>query len=204
LEVILQTLLFVGISAALWSLFHSLFITHWWQRLQDRLWPWLEPWSRLVYVSFSTLSLGLLFLWWRSLPQDILFDWTGPWRFLRGAGVLSALGLFALGAAAFDNRAFLGLRQIANHFQGKDPEEPEFSRRGVLGKVRHPWYSGAILFLVFSLPVTDINLVWRGVFFVYILVGTELEERKLLSDLGQEYAVYRREVGRFFPARPPK
>ena len=53
--------------------------------------------------------------------------------------------------------------------------------------------------LVFCLPLTDVNLVWRTVFLIYTLVGTELEERKLLTDFGNAYAVYRDRVPRFFP-----
>ncbi len=137
-------------------------------------------------------------MWWRTLPQATLFDWPGAWQILRWAGLFAAFVFFTLGAAAYDNRAFLGLRQVANHLKGRQGGEPEFSRQGILGKVRHPWYSGTILFFVFCLPVTDINLVWRTVFVIYTLVGTELEERKLRKELGDKYADYSKEVGRFF------
>lgn len=195
----MQILMFVALAALLWSLAHSLFITHRWQRWQNQKFPALEPWGRLIYVVFNTLSLGLLFFWWRALPQTVLWSWDGPWQILRWAGILLALGFFALGAAAYDNRAFLGIRQVANHLRGTLAGKPEFSRRGVLKRVRHPWYSGTILFFIFSLPVTDVNAIWRGVFILYTIVGTEIEERKLLTELGQQYRQYRKEVGRFIP-----
>ncbi len=195
----MQTLLCVGLAAGLWSFFHSLLITHRWKRWQNRVFPGLEPYSRLIYVVFSTLSLGGMLLWWRTLPQILLWDWSGPWLYVRWAGVLAALAFFVLGAGAFDNRTFLGLRQVQNHWRRRAGPEIEFSRRGVLGKVRHPWYSGTLLFFVFCLPVTDVNLVWRGIFLIYTLIGTELEERKLIVELGERYATYRREVRRYFP-----
>ncbi len=195
----MQTLMFVALTAALWSFAHSLLITHSWQRWQKDKFPSLEPWSRLIYVVFNTLSLGALFFWWRSLPQTVIWSWDGPWLFLQWAGILMALVFFGLGAAAYDNRAFLGFRQVANHLRGTPGGEPVFSRSGVLGWVRHPWYSGTLLFFVFCLPVTDVNLVWRGVFLLYTLIGTEIEERKLVVELGRRYAEYRGEVGRFFP-----
>ncbi len=197
----MQTLMSVALATALWSFLHSLLITHYWQRWQNEKFPAMEPWSRLIYVVFNTLSLGFLFLWWRSLPQTALWDFEGPWLILRWAGILVALVFFGLGAAAYDNRAFLGFRQVANHLRGISGGQPRFSRRGVLGWVRHPWYTGTLLFFVFCLPVTDVNLVWRGVFLVYTLIGTEMEERKLVVELGQPYVEYRREVGRFFPRR---
>ncbi len=195
----MQTLLLVALTAGLWSFLHSLFITHGWQRWQKRSLPTLEPYSRLIYVVFSTVSLGVIFYWWMTLPQTLCWGWNGPWQVVRWAGILIALVFFALGALSYDNRAFLGLRQVVNHLRRQDGGKPEFSRRGVLGKVRHPWYTGTLLFFVFCLPVTDVNLVWRGVFILYTLVGTELEERKLVSEMGGQYAKYRREVGRFFP-----
>ena len=57
---------------------------------------------------------------------------------------------------------------------------------------------------MFGLPYTDVNLVWRGVFLAYTLLGTELEERKLLKELGSVYADYRRQVPRFFPTLKPR
>jgi protein-S-isoprenylcysteine O-methyltransferase Ste14 len=41
----------------------------------------------------------------------------------------------------------------------------------------------------------------RGVFLLYLLVGTWLEERKLLAEFGAAYARYRREVPALFPWR---
>ncbi|MCP4291484.1 MAG: hypothetical protein GY780_06585 [bacterium] len=192
-------LLFVGLSAATWSFFHSFFITHFWQKLQHRKWPSLGPYSRLIYVIFSSVSLLGVFGWWRTLPQALLWNWPGPWQYLRLAGILSAMVFFVLGAAAYDNRAFLGLRQLANHLRGIDGGQPEFSRKGVLARVRHPWYTGTILFFVFAMPVTDVNLVWRLVFIAYTLIGTEIEEKKLSVEWGDQYVQYKKEVGRFLP-----
>jgi protein-S-isoprenylcysteine O-methyltransferase Ste14 len=68
-----------------------------------------------------------------------------------------------------------------------------------LAVIRHPWYTGTLILLVFCLPYTDVNLVWRAIFVLYTLIGTELEERKLLKEIGKEYAAYRARVPRFFP-----
>ena len=82
---------------------------------------------------------------------------------------------------------------------GREHRNPPFRSDGILGVIRHPWYTGTILFLVFSLPVTDVNWVWRVVFLLYTIIGTELEERKLLVEIGDQYRDYRRNVPRFFP-----
>lgn len=192
-------LLWTGILVTTWCVFHSMFVTHWWDRLVRRRLPGAHPLARLVYVVFSTLSFLGMMAWIRTHDDRLLWAWPGPWAALRWTGLAAALLCFWLGVRAYDNRAFLGLSQLRAWLRGRPAPEPPFRRTGVLGVIRHPWYTGSLLFFVFCLPVTDVNLVWRGVFFLYTLIGAQLEERKLLRDLGPAYAAYRRQVPRFFP-----
>ena len=194
----------VALATGAWCLFHSLFITHLWRDTLCRLVPRCAVYNRLVYVVGSTLSLGLWFWWVRGLPETTVWTWDGLWQVIRFLGLLEAAVLFWLGTRAFDGRTFLGLTQITDHAAGRTPRQPAFSTAGILGVIRHPWYTGTLLLLVCGLDFTDINLVWRSVFLVYTLVGTELEERKLLAELGETYARYRRQVPRFFPSLSPR
>lgn len=197
----------VAAATAAWCFFHSFFITHLWRDTVCRRVPRCAAYNRLVYVAASSVSLGGLFLWLWSLPAQTVWTWSGWWQGVRVLGLLEAAVLFWLGARAYDGRAFLGLRQIADHAGGGEARPPAFSTAGILGMIRHPWYTGTLLVLVFGLPYTTVNLVWRGVFLIYTLIGTELEERKLIRDLGETYLEYRRRVPRYFPnlkARPPR
>jgi protein-S-isoprenylcysteine O-methyltransferase Ste14 len=194
-------LLQVGLWTALWCLWHSLLATHRWRELVRRLFPRWHVFSRVLYVVGSTLSLAALLVWLRSLPEQPLWNWTGVWALARWLGLAEAAFLFWAGARAYDNRHFLGLAQLRDDALGRPPTEPPFRADGILAVIRHPWYSGTLLLLVFCLPWTDVNLVWRGVFLAYTLLGCELEERKLLRDLGAPYADYRRRVGRYWPRR---
>jgi protein-S-isoprenylcysteine O-methyltransferase Ste14 len=189
----------VALATAAWCFFHSFFITHFWRDTVCRRFPRCAVYNRLVYVTASTLSLGVWFWWVRTLPQTVVWDWSGWWQVVRVIGLVEAGVLFWLGARAHDGRSFLGLRQIAAHTSGRQAETAPFSTDGILGVIRHPWYAGTLLLLVFVLPFTDVNLVWRGVFLAYVFIGTELEERKLATDLGEVYQEYRRRVPRFFP-----
>jgi protein-S-isoprenylcysteine O-methyltransferase Ste14 len=155
--------------------------------------------SRLIYVVFSTLSLMVLMLWIRTLPENILFAWTGGWTWIRWLGLAEAAFLFWLGIRSYDNRSFLGLTQALYYPKGNSATGPSFRESGILAIIRHPWYTGTLILLVFCLPWTDVNLVWRGIFIIYTLIGTELEERKLLRDFGAPYAEYRARVPRYFP-----
>jgi protein-S-isoprenylcysteine O-methyltransferase Ste14 len=186
---------------ALWCLWHSLLATHRWRALVQRLFPRWHAFSRVIYVLGSTLTLAVLMAWLRSVPEQVLWEWKGPWALARWLGLAEAAFLFWAGARAFDNRHFLGLAQLRDYAAGRQPAEPPFRAEGILGVIRHPWYSGTLLLLVFMLPWTNVNLAWRGVFLLYTLVGCELEERKLLRDIGAPYAEYRRQVGRYWPRR---
>ena len=177
-------LVLVGVLATLWCIFHSFFVSHFWRGLVQRYFPRYHVFSRLVYVVFSTMSLLVLMLWVRTLPTVTLFTWTGGWAWIRLLGLAEAGLLFWLGIRSYDNRSFLGLTQAVSYLKGQPASEPPFRTGGILGVIRHPWYTGTLILLVFCLPYTDVNLVWRLVFLTYTLIGTQLEERKLLRDLG--------------------
>ncbi len=189
----------VGLWAAIWCFFHSWFISHFMRNLVRRHFPRYHVFSRIIYVIFSTVSLGILMAWFRTLPTVELFPWTGWWSWIRWLGLAEAGFLFWLGSRSYDNRSFLGLTQAVDYLKGDPTREPPFRNSGILAVIRHPWYTGTLIFLVFCLPYSDVNLVWRSVFLVYTLVGTEFEERKLLQDVGADYSAYRRRVPRFFP-----
>lgn len=191
----------VVLWTSLWCLLHSLLATHGWRNLVRRLFPRWHAFSRVLYVLASTATLAVLLAWLRSLPERALWDWAGPWALARWLGLAEAAFLFWAGARAFDNRHFLGLAQLRDYAAGREPAEPPFRADGILAVIRHPWYAGTLLLLVFMLPWTDVNLAWRGVFLLYTVVGCELEERKLLREIGPPYADYRRRVGRFWPRR---
>ncbi len=192
-------LILVGAWSTVWCIFHSWFVSHRWRDLVQRHFPRYHVFSRIIFVTFSMFSLGLLMLWIRTLPSVPLFAWTGWWAWIRILGLAEAFFLFWLGIRSYDNRSFLGVTQALNYLQGIPTREPPFRTGGILAVIRHPLYTGTLILLVFCLPYTDINLVWRSVFLAYTLIGTELEERKLLKDMGDTYASYRSEVPRFFP-----
>jgi protein-S-isoprenylcysteine O-methyltransferase Ste14 len=195
----LPDLILVGVWTTVWCFFHSWFVSHRWRNLVRRHFPRYHVFNRLVYVIFSTISLGVLMLWIRTLPTVTLFAWSGWWMWVRWLGLTEAVFLFWLGTRSYDNRFFLGMTQALDYLRGNPTREAPFRSTGILAVIRHPWYTGTLILLVFCLPYTDVNLAWRVVFLVYTLIGTELEERKLLKELGATYAAYRDGVPRFFP-----
>jgi len=75
-----------------------------------------------------------------------------------------------------------------------------FRPTALYARVRHPLMLGFLVAFWAAPRMTLGHLVFAAGASFYILVGTILEERDLLRELGPGYAAYRRQVPRFFPA----
>jgi protein-S-isoprenylcysteine O-methyltransferase Ste14 len=64
--------------------------------------------------------------------------------------------------------------------------------------IRHPWYIAGIL-LVWAGDVSLSTLLINIVIIAYFVVGTFLEERKLLLEFGDRYREYQENVSMFIP-----
>jgi protein-S-isoprenylcysteine O-methyltransferase Ste14 len=148
-------------------------------------------------VSLVTLVPVVLYEW--SLPGEALVRWEGWWRAGQAALLGGALLLFAAGGRHYDLRRFLGLRQLSRWRDNAGlTASGELDTTGVLGRVRHPWYAGALL-VIWARDLTAATLVTNAVLGAYLVVGTLLEERKLVAEFGEAYRRYRREVPMLVP-----
>lgn len=181
-----------------WCGLHSLLITATVRRwLEQRGGLWLGLY-RLVYVGVSLITLLPLLWYTTSLPQQPL---PTPPLWLRGPLLLYALIMFVGGLRVYDLQAFLGLRQWRRYRQGESSELPPLNTSGILGYVRHPWYSGGIA-LLWGLPVlTNVTLITRLILTAYLVIGALLEERKMRVLLGEPYLEYCRSIPMFLPWR---
>ena len=74
----------------------------------------------------------------------------------------------------------------------------KIKKNGLLGIIRHPMYFALIIYLwcqTFSLSDIVVNTVLT----IYILIGTRLEENKLIKEFGDPYINYQNEVPMFIP-----
>jgi protein-S-isoprenylcysteine O-methyltransferase Ste14 len=78
---------------------------------------------------------------------------------------------------------------------------PTLQQNGLHKYFRHPLYFGTILFvwgLFLMFPLLN-NLIAAIALTVYVLIGIELEEKKLLLEYGKEYEEYSKRVGKLIP-----
>jgi methanethiol S-methyltransferase len=187
----------LALSWLLWCALHSLLILPSWVSLMHRLLGARMAAYRLAYVLFSAASLVPVLLFQQGIDTPVLMNPGGWWIVPRIFGLAGALLFFFLGAREYDQLFFFGLRQL--RAGGADTEFTGFSTHGILGRVRHPYYSGSILLLLCVGDITPVWLVTRAILIAYLLAGTVWEERKLLARYGEAYARYRATVPMLVP-----
>lgn len=194
-------LFLLGLLWAVWGGLHSLLISPSWMRMASTRFPGLCPWYRLAYNAFAVLTILPLLYFKDDLAGETLLGWGGLLAPVRFALLGGALWLFWAGARAYDLKVVGGLAQLRSDctFAGS-PYAEKLCTSGILGRVRHPWYGGALLLLWTRTGTFDAaELVTSLVLTGYVLVGTWLEERKLVHVHGDAYRNYQHSTPKFFP-----
>jgi protein-S-isoprenylcysteine O-methyltransferase Ste14 len=151
--------------------------------------PAFYPYYRSVYSIFATVNF-LLLIWLHVIvPSELIFE-TGNLRFA-GYGFCLFSGIILALAGKSYGAGFL-FREAKSKY---------LLRSGLNAYVRHPLYFGFLLFVIgfFLVSPNWKNLVFAVITILYLIVGTLLEERKLIDEFGQEYVNYRKEVKMLIP-----
>lgn len=161
-----------------------------------RRWPALMPAYRLLFNALALLLLvPVLALLW-SYPGAPLWHWPGVWGWLADGLALLAAAAFLHSLGSYDLGEFSGTRQWR---AGRAQVDGEGFRIGFWHRfVRHPWYC-FILVLLWTREINAAQLLTYGGVSLYFLVGSRLEERKLIAWYGAPYREYRRRVPGLLP-----
>jgi protein-S-isoprenylcysteine O-methyltransferase Ste14 len=153
---------------------------------------------RLFFNAVATVLLVPLVSYSLSLRRGLVVRWDGPWLGVRYALVALGVLLFVAGGRHYSLGQFIGISQLRGTPTGGLATGGGIDSSGVLGVIRHPWYTGLVL-LFWARDLDIAGLVVSSVLTVYILVGTLLEERKLVHEFGDAYRSYQRRVSMFVP-----
>jgi protein-S-isoprenylcysteine O-methyltransferase Ste14 len=158
---------------------------------------------RLFFNIFSVTTLVPLLMYSHSAcwKTELFFAWKGYVRIIQYG--LMALGVILVitGARHYNMFQFLGIQQILKRRSGTAMTETgEFDSNGVLGIVRHPWYL-AVFILFWARDLNLAGFIINVILSAYLLIGTLLEERKLVLEFGQKYKAYQRQVSMFIPLK---
>ncbi len=200
----------VRLVAALWTLaavaaygvFHSLLASLGAKRLARRAFgPRADRVYRLLFNAIGGLTLLPVLAVPALRPGAVLYRLVMPWSGMALAGQALSVAALAVGLLQTDAWHFLGLRQLSEQ-KGATP--PTLVTTGLYRWVRHPLYTAGLALIWLTPVMTTSLLAFNLALTAYILVGSALEERRLLAEFGSAYADYRRRVPRLIPIpRPP-
>ena len=155
---------------------------------------------RLFFNGVALVTLIPLAAYSGALEGRPFFRWQGPWLGLRYALMACGGLLFLAGGRHYSLKQFIGISQLRGASSGGLAKGGGIDSTGVLGLVRHPWYTGLVL-LLWARDLDAVRLVVSSVLTTYIVVGTLLEERKLVHEFGDTYARYQARVSMFIPLK---
>ncbi|MFC1521998.1 methyltransferase family protein [Elusimicrobiota bacterium] len=159
---------------------------------------------RLFFNVTAVATLIPVIIYAESIRGGIIFDSIGLLRVIQMVFLAAGIALFIAGIMHYDPLQFFGMRQImSGSSHGTLTEHGGIDASGMLGVTRHPWYLGA-LFLVWSnwMKAYDVSSVLSiAILSAYLVIGTILEEGKLITELGDEYRKYQKSVSMLFPIK---
>jgi protein-S-isoprenylcysteine O-methyltransferase Ste14 len=152
-----------------------------------------QRWFRLSYNVVAGLSFIPVLALVRLLPDEVLYRIPMPLQLLTMA--LEAIAILAM-LLSLHETGILTFVGLASEGEGIPPH---LVTEGLYRYVRHPLYSLGLV-VVWLVPV----MTWNGLALnigltVYILVGVQFEERKLLRQFGSAYAEYRQKIPMLIP-----
>lgn len=156
---------------------------------------------RLFYNTLSGILFAPILLWLAAEPGEIVWQVGGLltplFLIVQGIGI----GGLLISFVQIDGSRFLGLRQLSAYMNAEPlPLPPEtMSLRGVYGFVRHPLYLFSMFFIWFP-PIMSASMLGLALgSTLYFVLGSLLEERKLLRQFGETYRHYQKEVPWMIP-----
>lgn len=154
---------------------------------------------RLFYNLVAVITLMPVVLFAYSVRTRPIFSWDGYLRIVQVVLLGTSGLLFFLGARHYDARQLLGIKQIQEETSHKAiTASGELDTSGVLGIIRHPWYSAGLL-LIWAGQLDISAILVNTILTAYLFVGTLLEEKKLVREFGEEYRAYQARVSMFIP-----
>jgi methanethiol S-methyltransferase len=179
---------------------HSYLISIGFTKLMNRLLKKYYAFYRLFYILISLFLLIPLINYTGQLDDKVIIVYGHYLNILRHILIYSSLMMFFWAFFFdYDSLSFFGIRQILNF--GKTNEikpSNEIKKSGLLGMMRHPMYLALIIYL-WCQTSKMADIVVNFVLTVYIIIGTILEEKKLVLEFGETYIQYQKEVPMIIP-----
>ena len=175
---------------------HSIFADN---RTKEKL-KNIAKYYRLIYSVIALLMIFPIAFYMIIIPTEWLLEKNIVSKFLGLMLATYGIIIFKMSLKSYNISEFLGLKQAK---QDKTIQK-NLSNIGLLKYVRHPMYSGSLLliwgYFVFAPHLA--NLITVICFTLYFIIGTKLEEKKLVEEFGAAYTDYQKKVPMLIPHFP--
>ncbi|KAF0193098.1 MAG: hypothetical protein FD165_201 [Gammaproteobacteria bacterium] len=160
--------------------------------------PRAVPAYRLLYngVALVLLMPPPLMLMY-STDSPALWQWRGGWAWAADGVAMLAIAGFFWSLRYYNGQEFLGWRQAQDGDTSRDTHE-RLTISPLHRYVRHPWYFLALL-LLWTRDMNAAFLVTCLAITGYFIVGSRLEENKLVAIYGDAYHQYMARVPGLIP-----
>jgi methanethiol S-methyltransferase len=189
--------------AALWSGYcalHSYLISIRFTNQMNRLLKDYYAFYRVFYVFISLVLLIPLINYTDQLDTIRIITYGPVLKIVRHVLTYGSLVMFFWAFFFnYDSLSFFGIRQILNRRKIKNSNQTmEIKKNGLLGLMRHPMYLALIIYL-WCQTYRMSDIVVNSLLTIYVIIGTLLEEKKLVLEFGDTYVQYQREVPMLIP-----
>jgi protein-S-isoprenylcysteine O-methyltransferase Ste14 len=146
----------------------------------------------------SGLFLGLTFLFWQQTDL-VIFSVSYPYRYLLFFLTAIAIAGLIWAVISLSNFDLFGRKQISNYLKNREAKSQKFVLRGPYKITRHPFYF-SILAMIWLYPVMSTDrLLFALIWSCWIVLGTKLEEKDLVEEIGEDYVKYQSTVPMLIP-----
>ncbi len=149
---------------------------------------------RLLYNGFALITflpiMGLV----ATLPSETLYAVSKPWSYIMTAGQGGAAFMLIVAVLQTDALHFAGIKQLF-----VEDTKGSLVTKGLYKIVRHPIYTFSLIALWLTPTMSDNTLVFYIGITLYFIIGAMFEERKLLREFGEDYAMYKKSTAMLIP-----
>lgn len=163
----------------------------------ERYHPCWMPAYRLFFNSTAILLVLPLVWFTYTIDAAPLWHWAGTGRWLADGLALLAIAGFLWTTRFYESGEFIGTRQWRQR-ETRIADQEQLHISPMHRYVRHPWYFFALV-LMWTRDMNPPMLITVSMASLYFVLGSRLEERKLLSYYGEAYARYRERVPGLVP-----
>ncbi|NJL74449.1 MAG: isoprenylcysteine carboxylmethyltransferase family protein [Saprospiraceae bacterium] len=158
---------------------------------------WLKKYYRIIYNSIAVVGLLLVFYVYTLTEREAIWQTTIWTKILGLGGSFSGIWVIYQAMKGYAVREFLGLNEVSVD----NSKEVSLQTVGFNSYVRHPLYFGTLLLVAgaFILFPNTGTLAVAVLTVLYLLIGIQLEEKKLIQEYGQAYLDYQKQVPMLLP-----